>query len=84
MAVMCSNSNTPTPHPLWLLSWHGAVVLHTKTSLLTALPIDVHAVVAVLVIVVGCPLHLKVVWFAKHAGWSGYTTGMASETSLRH
>lgn len=22
-------------------------------------------------------------WFAKHAGWSGYTTGMAGETSLR-
>lgn len=49
-----------------------------------ALPVNVYAVVAVLVVVVGCPLHfdLKAVWFAKHAGWSGYTTGMAGETAL--
>lgn len=35
--------------------------------------------------VVGSPLHLELgaVWFAKLAGWSGYTTGMAGETSLR-
>lgn len=59
------------------------MVPRTQTSLLTALPVDVYAVV---VDVVGCPLHLdlKAVWFAKHAGWSGYTTGMANETSIRH
>lgn len=63
------------------------MVPRTQASLSTALPIDVYAVVAVLVVdvvVVGCPLHLdlKAVWFAKHAGWSGYTTGMAGETAL--
>lgn len=60
------------------------MVPRTQTSLLTALPVDVYAVIVVVVDVVGCPLHLdlKAVWFAKHAGWSGYTTGMAGETSL--
>lgn len=66
------------------------MVPRTQTSLSRAPPIDVYAVVAVLVVVdvvvvvVGCPLHLnlKAVWFAKHAGWSGYTTGMAGETAL--
>lgn len=33
---------------------------------------------------VHCTLTFKAVWFAKHAGWSGYTTGMAGETSLWH
>lgn len=32
---------------------------------------------------VHCTLIFKAVWFAKHAGWSGYTTGMAGEMSLR-
>ena len=56
---------------------------HTDISL-TALPVDVYAVVVV--DVVGCPLHLdlKAVWFAKHAVWIGYTTGMAGKTSLQH
>lgn len=65
---------------------HGAVVPRAQTSILMALPVDVYAVVVVVVDVVGCPLHLdlKAVWFAKHAGWSGYTTGMADKTSLRH
>lgn len=60
---------------------HGAAVPRTQTSPLTALPVHVYAVVVV--DVVGCPLHLdlKAVWFAKHAVWSGYATGMAGETS---
>lgn len=43
----------------------------TQASLLTALPVNVYVVVDV----VGCPLHLDLkALFAKHVGWSGYTT----------
>lgn len=73
------NSNPPG----FTIAWCSGAA-HTDVSFLMALPVDVYAVVAVLVVdVMGCPLHLelfKAVWLAKHAGLSGYTSGMAGET----